>query len=472
MLEVPKKQLTVVLVIFVVLALTTYVYRYPTGDDAWLGEQAFWLEKGGIIRSEFFRGLVGCEKQIFVCHKLFLIFGALMIRLFGYELPVLQFVGLIFFIVLICELVYYIGKREGSFASPYIPALLILIFSNRLLIKMSFENRPEMMVAALGFASFLCLTRSRITISQALGAGFLAGLAFLGHMNGIIYLIAGFVTLIYLKQYKPAAWFAAAGGLTSLTYFLDVWSIQNGFSLWLAQFSGDPQTVAALKGTAKLTQILTYPLLFFKSPEQIALSLLLVFLIWSQRALLKNLPAKPKVYALVMFLSFWTITKANVGLYMLIFIPFMLVLVYELYKLRPFRNLPFRLVIATYFIIGAFGMCQIIYANLTMEYLPVSYEKLRNRIDDNDTGFVPLTFFFDEYEAYPRLLTHENYELQSGKRNMTTKHMANWARKNNVGFILMDYAFRPESYYPKAGTKSIPFYKLTYFNGRFAIYER
>ncbi|KAA0989992.1 hypothetical protein [Dyadobacter aurulentus] len=472
MLEVPKKQLTVVLALFVALALTTYFYRYPTGDDAWLGEQAFWLEKGGIIRSEFFRGLVGCEKQIFVCHKLFVVFGAMMIRLFGYELPVLQFVGLIFFVLLICELIYYVGKREGSFNSTYILALLILVFSNRLLIKMSFENRPEMMVAALGFGSFLCILRQKVTFGQAAAAGFLAGLAFLCHMNGVIFLIAGFITLIYLKSYKTAVCFAITGTLTSLTYFTDVLSKKNGFDLWLAQFAGDPQTVAALTGTAKLIQVLTYPVLFFKSPEQIALSLLLIFLLWSQRGLLKNLPVKPRVYALVLFLSFWTITKANVGLYMLIFIPFMLVLVYELYKLRPFQNVAFRLVIAAYFIIGAFGMCQIIYTNFNMEYLPVSYEKLRPRIDDSDTGFVPLTFFFDEYEEYARLLTHENYELQSGKKNMTTHHMASWARKNNVGFILMDYAFRPESYYPKAGTKKIPFYKLTYFNGRFAIYER
>uniref|UniRef100_UPI003F71503E hypothetical protein n=1 Tax=Dyadobacter sp. TaxID=1914288 RepID=UPI003F71503E len=73
---------------------------------------------------------------------------------------------------------------------------------------------------------------------------------------------------------------------------------------------------------------------------------------------------------------------------------------------------------------------------------------------------------------YSRLLTHENYELQSGKKNMNTLTMTHWAYRNKVGFILMDYKFRPESYYPKAGTKSIPFYKLTFFNGRFAIYKR
>jgi hypothetical protein len=46
------------------------------------------------------------------------------------------------------------------------------------------------------------------------------------------------------------------------------------------------------------------------------------------------------------------------------------------------------------------------------------------------------------------------------------------ANRNGIEFILMDHQFRAEPFYPKAGTKNIPFYKLTFFNGRFAIYQR
>jgi hypothetical protein len=472
MLEISKKQLIAILIFFITLATFTYFQRYPTGDDAWLGEQAFWLQKQGIVRSEFFRGLLDCEKQILVSHKLFLLFGAGMIQLFGYQLPVLQFVGFVFFCIIILELTFYITKREQKFNSWYLIAVLILVFSNRLLVKMSFENRPEMMLAALGFGSFLCIQGERITISKSILAGFLAGLALLTHLNGVIYLVAGFITLMYLRKYVAAIGFGLVGGLTALVYFIDVIGHEGGFSAWYQQFSGDPLTQEAMKVSSKLIQFLTYPRLFFHSPEQIALSLLLIFLLWKQRLFIKFLPVNLKVYALTLFLAFWVITKANVSLYMLLFIPFMLVLVYELYKLNPFKDLALKLILATYFIIGTFGMCQIIRTNLTMEYLPVSYEKLRGEIEDDQTGFVPLTFFFDEYEAYPRLLTHENYELQSQKKNMTTLKMAHWAYKNGVGFILMDYKFRPEPYYPKAGTKSIPFYKLSFFDGRFAVYER
>jgi hypothetical protein len=471
-LEISENKLRVILVTFSVLAFTTYFYRYPTGDDAWLGEQAFWLRRGGVIRSEFFRGLLECEKQIFVSHKLFLAFGAGMIWLFGYQLPILQFVGFIFFCILVAEIIFYVSRRERSINSWYILAVLILIFSNRLLVKMSFENRPEMMVAALGFGSFLCLSRERMSATRVMAAGLLSGLAFLCHLNGAIYLVAGFVTLLFLRRYLLAFNFAAIGGATSLAYFADVLFQQNGVFSWYKQFTGDPLTQESFQLSAKTLQVLSYPALFFRSPEQMALSMLLVLLLWHQRKFIKEVPLKVRIYTLSLFLSFWVITKANSGVYVLIFIPFMLVLVYELYKTRPFSNTALHLVLATYLIIGAFGMFQIIRTNFTMEYLPVSYQRLRPRIDGNKTGFVPLTFFFDEYEAYRRLLTHENFELQSRKKNMSTISMAHWAYRNKVGFILMDYQFRPESYYPKAGTKSIPFYKLTFFNGRFAIYQR
>ncbi|WP_439558622.1 hypothetical protein, partial [Dyadobacter sp.] len=355
MLEISRGKLFAILSFFVALTLLSYFHRYPTGDDAWLGEQAFWLQKSGIIRSEFFRGLLGCEKQIFVSHKLFLIFGAGMIRLFGYHLPVLQFVGLIFFFVVIFQLVFYVSKRQGALSSWYVLAVLVLIFSNRLLIKMSFENRPEMMVAALGFGCFLYLAPEKITNRKVVLAGLLAGLAFLCHLNGVIYLIAGFFTLMYCKEYRRAFFFGFAGGLISLFYFADILNIENGFVAWYVQFSGDPMTKESFRLSTKVLQYLTYPILFFKSPEQLALSLLLVFLLWHQRSYTGLIPQKLKVFSLTLFISFWLITKSNSSVYMLVFMPFMLILVYELYRAKPFRNTALKTVLAAYVVIGTFG---------------------------------------------------------------------------------------------------------------------
>ncbi|GAB3880760.1 hypothetical protein [Spirosoma agri] len=466
-----EKHLRIFLAILVLLTTLTYYHRNPTGDDAWFAEQSYWFVKDGIIRSEFFRGLLGWENQLLVSHKLFLLFGAGLINLFGYHLPVVQFVGLLSFGVIIAEIIAYIRNKEGRYGSWSFLAILILIFSNRLLIKMSFENRPELMLAALGFGSFLCLNNKRPSLAGSLIAGVLAGLAMLCHLNGVIYLIAGFGTLVYLRLYKQALLFAVAGGLTALFYFTDIVLADNGFAIWSYQFRNDPATQSAFGWYPKLIVILTFPKLFFESPEQIALSLLLVFLLWHQRKYLRALPVVLKVYSSLLIVSFWLITKHGSGTYMPLFIPFMLVLVYELYRSNPFKNWGLAVVLAAYFGIGIYGTIEIIYKNFSSEFLPVSYKNLREKIPTNEKGLVPLTYFFNEYDRHPALLSSENFKHHAIPTANPSAQLAQWAHQQGVGFILMDYAYRPEDFYPKPGTSSLPSYRLTYFDGRFAVYR-
>ncbi|MCF0055820.1 hypothetical protein [Dyadobacter sp. CY356] len=473
MLNISKKQLSALLIFFVALTTLSYYHRYASGDDAWFAEQSYWLHKEGVIRSEFFRGLLGWEKQLLVSHKLFLIFGAGMIHLFGYELPVLQYVSIIFFAILVGEIIFYIRREEKTINSWYLPAILILVFSNRILVKMSFENRPEIMLAALGFGSFLFISKNKPHHLQSLAAGMLAGMAVLTHLNGVIYFIAGAGMLFYLKQYKNALTFSIAGGLISLLYFVDIIQAADGFKTWHYQFIHDPATQNAMGLASKLMVMVTYPVLFFHSPEQVALSLLLTFLLWNQRLFLKQLPVPLRIYSIILLLVFWLITKKNSGVYLTLFLPFMLVLTYELYKIKPFKTIALKVILGVYFIIGIYGTIQIIYKNLTLEYLPVSYQRLQKDIPDHQRGFVPLTFFFNEMDNYPHLLSHENFKIQSimAKSEASPYNMARWAQANKAEFILMDYEFRPEKFYPKPGTKILPPYHLTFFDGRFAIYE-
>jgi hypothetical protein len=169
--------------------------------------------------------------------------------------------------------------------------------------------------------------------------------------------------------------------------------------------------------------------------------------------------------------AFWLITKQGSGTYLPLFMPVMLCLIYELYRLRPFLNLGLKLILGLYFVIGLVGTGQLIQENFSTEYLPISYRNLRPRIPENQTGLVPLTFFFNEYEQYPRLLAHENAKHLALPTNNLSEQMAMWAHRRGVGFILMDYQYRPEEFYPKPGTPTLPFYRLAYFDGRFAVYR-
>lgn len=465
------KPLGIILCSLLTLTLLTYYHRNPTADDAWFAEQSYWLQKDGVIRSNFFRGLLGWDQQLLVSHKLFLLAGAGLIKLFGYQLPVVQFVGLLAFVVLVGQISFYVYQQEKKTASWLLLVVLILIFSNRLLIKMSFENRPEMMLAAFGFGSFLCLNARKPTALKTGLAGFLAGLALLTHLNGVIYLTAGFVTLLYRQQYKSALVFAVVGGLTGLAYFIDVIQAANGFESWYHQFRHDPATQNAFGLYSKLLVMLTYPTLFFQPPEVAALSLLFVFMLWNQRRFIREMPAVLKLYTVFLILSFWFITKKNSGLYCVLFMPFMLCIIYELYRLKPFVNSALKVVLGLYFIIGLYGAIEIIIKNFRVDYLPVSHQKLRPVIPENQTGLVPLLFFFDEYDRYPYLLAYDTYKFTSPDSASSASSMARWANRNKVGFLVMDYQLSREDCYPEPGTAALPHYQLRFFDGRFAVYS-
>ena len=463
---VTKRQAVILLSVLFLLTCLTYFNRYPTGDDAWFAEQSYWLQKEGIIRSEFFRGILGWENQLLVSHKLFLAVGAVLINLFGFGLPTVQFVGLIPFCFILAGLVFYIQNDKKADRSYYLSLILIVVFSNRLLIKMSFENRPELLLAALGFWSFLCVRSEKNTFVKAAFAGFLGALALLCHLNGVIYLVAGCITYVSIRKYRQAILFSLVGGLTALTYFIDVIQAKDGFSIWLYQFRHDPATQSAFGLYSKLIVLLTFPKLFFESPEQAALSLLLIFILWHQRQLIKQLPFILKTYSILVVVAFWILTKNGSGTYLPLFMPFMFILIYELYARQPFTTWGLKLVLVIYFVIGIYGTVEIIYENFVFGNFPIAYKKLRKHIPQHSNGLVPLTFFFNEYEQYAHLVCHENFTYYSNRLS----DLPGWANQHKVDFILMDYQYRREPFYPEPGTNQLPFYRLAFFDGRFAVY--
>lgn len=468
--EVIRNKARVVLFTLIGLTLATYVYRNPTGDDGWFAEQSYWLNKVGYVRSDFFTGVLDWHKQLLVSHKLFLAVGAGLMHLFGPNLWAVQLTGLLFFVVLVGELGVYVRGREHTWQSPYLLGLLILIFSNRLLIKMSFENRPEMMLAALGFGSFLLLNRERLRAVHVLLAGMLAGMAVLTHLNGIIYAVSGFGMLLYLGQYRNASLFGLTAGLVSLFYFADVALAPDGFASWYWQFRNDPATQNAFGIGSKLWVMLTYPTLFVQPPEVLALTLLLVYLLIMQRPFWRQLPQKLTIYTVVLLLAFWLITKKNSGLYSLLFAPFMLALCYELYRQRPFWNTGLKVVLGIYAIIGLYGTIEIIYKNISQPYLPTVHAGLRLHIPTNTKGLVPLTFFFNDYDRYDRLITYDSYLFQHQPNAGTPTQLAQWAAQQKIGFLVVDSKTNHADYIPSPDSLTVGPYQRTYTNGRFAVF--
>jgi len=223
-------------VIFLLLAvqLILLVVSLPGqrvhGDEAWLGEQAYFLERDGVCRSELFRGFLGYEQHVLVAHKLFIFLGATEIRLLGWQLWSLRLLSLLAGIVLLITVVRFLRKQNRQ-DIHWLVALLFLI-STPLFFKFVNLYRPEVLLATCGFGSYYFLIRflDRHRILFLLSSAALAGIAVLVHLNGLIYILAGIVVLLWCRQRRAVFLFLPLSLVIGAFYF---WGIPR----WMPQIS-------------------------------------------------------------------------------------------------------------------------------------------------------------------------------------------------------------------------------------------
>ena len=153
----------------------------------------------------------------------------------------------------------------------------------------------------------------------------------------------------------------------------------------------------------------------------------------------------------------------------------MIILILELIYLKSTSGTPMYLKISFlfYLMVGVVGNLQTIDRNLS-GHLPNDYAALRKKIPDRAVGLVPLTFFFNEYKFYPKLLCHTNFALQMRQKQMESQvdsvTFFQWAYTHKAQFILLDYLNEAPHYYPQKGKTSLHNYRLHFFDGRFALY--
>lgn len=413
-MEVRKTKAIFLLSCLVTLSIVSYIHRNPAGDDGWFAEQAYWLYKDGFVHSNFFKGVLGWDTQLFVSHKFFLFLNSCFIYLFGSKLPVFQTFGLIFFYTLVCQLLIYVAKKEKSYNSQYVLGLLMIVYSNYYLIKTSFESRPEFILAVLGFASFTTLQNKDLNIMRSALSGFMSGLATLTHLNGIIFIIAGFCTLIYCRQYKFAIAFSILSLITSLFYFADIVQVNDGFSTWTYQFRNDPATQKTFTWYSKFILLLTFPKFFFLSPQQAVYSTGFLYIVFNLKDHITNVPRIIRIYCAFLTGSFWIITKSLTVVYMPIFFPFIFICLYELYRLRPIKHTVLKWLCMVYICAGVYGIGEMIYQNYSRGYLPTLYNNLLKDLPVDKVGLVPLSFFFNNYEKFNELVSYDSYKFYTG----------------------------------------------------------
>lgn len=461
------QKVKIVTIISLILYLASLFFRFPHGDEAILAEQSYWLQKIGFVKSEMFTGFgFGWEFIQYHYHKLFILLGAVFIKIFGVSITALRINVFFSF----CILYYFIFKyfrlvlEDKGKLILYFNVFFILSIIQYHLFYFSFIFRPEIQVICCGFISFYFLIKfiKEEKRSDLLLSGLFAGLSLLFHLNGLIFVFAGLFFLIYKSKKVEVLYFLGVSILISLFYFYNIHSIQE-LNSFLYQFTNDPNLHKEdFSILLKLNKIIAEHKRYFHSPKEIVLSLLFLFVLITNY---KNINLKGSnrkdllIYTLFVMLFLAIFAHDKTDKYSVLFIPFWLIIIsfsiFDILNLAKEKvnkkskiiNYAFILVLGLYFLTNIIVISKNILVNdntisnnekmgkFILNYngsiLNKSDIEVKSNYSEKDkriTIFTRENFFFNEYKNFKiiSLLSFEYFwkyskNTESNKTNKVVK---------------------------------------------------
>ncbi|MBX2843754.1 MAG: hypothetical protein KTR26_18430 [Flammeovirgaceae bacterium] len=236
------QSISVILFSFVVILFLLSLPNRESGmDESVFTEQAFMFGKGVWMQTFLFNGMgLKYEIQQYHYHKFFILVGALMKQIFGYSIYIFKVIPLIFFVLFSFLANKYVKENiKSEYRNIWFFWVAILLLQHEVFM-FSFYYRPEIMVMAIGFGSFLFLDKGLKEGSQKLIiiAAIFAGFAGFTHLNGMIFTFAGFILLAIHKKFKAILYFVPIGGFITSFYAFDMLTPED-FNAFLWQFQND-----------------------------------------------------------------------------------------------------------------------------------------------------------------------------------------------------------------------------------------
>lgn len=431
-------------IIFIISMVNRFIYI----DDAFFGEQAFWLARDGVVKTESLIDFLGTDKQLFSYHKLHILVGAILVKIFGWSVTPLRLASLIIYIVFIIVFVRYF-KQEYLKNSSYKKQLLIALFFlivNPLIVLYAFTFRPEIWVMFFGFLSFKLIDRNLhkdFPAKDEVLAGVFAGLAFLTHLNGLIFLVAGAILLLNRKKWNGFVWFSIAGGLTSLLYFVDLW--QDGhFETWMFQLKNWPDNNATNYLSESVGDFIKNVFIklsqehqrFFWSPKVWGISSFFLLVLFAQfKFLLKNY-SNLVIYTITLILTL-NIAGSQIAERFLIYLfPYMaLIISIGIVNLSEKKqNSTQKAIFITLFLLQI-GTVGIRFENIFRRNSPhvLITERIFSNIPDKESlTLVPYNMVFNALDYYP-LASFKAFEYEEVAMNQPFTQAVFFQRASELG---------------------------------------
>ncbi len=199
--------------------------RAIQSDENWFGEQAYWLAHEGVVKLKSIPDIFEWDTEMLVHHKLVTWTGAGIIKVFGWSLWPLRGLMLIL-VTTTLFLLYNVSRlKVGIDKNQTIIALFLLLITPEFIDRIILF-RPEIFVMFFGVSSFFCLLKidKEKSFNYATLAGIFAGLAFLSHLNAVIFPVAGFILLATHKKWKPLIYFTLPCFLVCMIYTEGLWA--------------------------------------------------------------------------------------------------------------------------------------------------------------------------------------------------------------------------------------------------------
>lgn len=420
-------------------------------DEATLSEQVYWLAEEGTVKTVLYEGVgTGLGDELLVYHKLFIWLTTGIACIFGHSLELFRCLSLLF-AILLCGTIYRYSQRFISTAPNRLPLFflltILLLFSNFLFFAFSFIFRPEIMLTCLGFASFYMLSsylKSPKPQYLCLAALF-AGLAALTHLNGLVFVGAGGLLLLFERKIKPLFIFSACSILVISLYFIDVLE-PEAFERFILQFAGAPAfRESDLHPLNRIFRVFEESRRYFHSAREISFSILFILAVGARfRHLWENYSILMR-YTLFGGITLAVINQGQTSKYALLLLPFACLLMalafVDILKEGNKKQLRwFSAAFMVYFCIQLYDMHELIDRKMD---LPARNAEISKHIPEGSRVYGPGSFFFNEFEDY-EILSLESYYARVGRFNTleyNKEYLFKHASSLNCDYVILDMLF-------------------------------
>jgi hypothetical protein len=323
---IKSHQWTFLLWIALVLFGISLANRPVEFDDAWFFEQAFFLARDGVIRSELFTGFYGWDKQIFITQKGNVWIIAWLIELLGPTPLAARLPALSYGLLLLASMTLYTRKFIGAKAIPIVITMTLLSGS---FLRLSYIARPELLLASMTIFTFLALSprpgNASHTVLLPILAGLGSGITLLFHLNGSILVAAGGLYLLWQRRWTHLGVFCIFSTLAASTFLWDVlW--EGEMQELVYNFRVDPATAGTKSWAAKVSNFLELHRIFTVRGENAILTTmgLLSYAFFYRRKVTYGQDLTH--FFLCFFVSFALLNNRVTSLYFGLFFPFFVLL--------------------------------------------------------------------------------------------------------------------------------------------------